>query len=88
MLQSFGSCVMLDSLCDQDTFLVVLFVLIQYLEGHGDLVNGLIMGVIEVVIWLILVINLVTKSPGLSKYGKEAKKANCGARPATSKKMF
>ena len=34
-----------------------------YLEGHGDLVNGLIMGIIGVSIWLIGVINLLTKSP-------------------------
>ena len=36
---------------------------LQYLEGHGDLVNALIMGILGVVIWLIRVINLLTKSP-------------------------
>ena len=54
------------------------------MDGHGDLVTWLIMGLAEVVIWLIGVTNLFTKSPGRSKYGKEAKKANCGARPVTS----
>ena len=34
-----------------------------YLEGHGDLVSGLIMGIVGVIIWLIGVINLPTKSP-------------------------
>ena len=29
----------------------------------GDLVSGLIMGIIRVIIWLIGVINLLTKSP-------------------------
>ena len=33
-----------------------------YLEGHGDLVNGLIMGIIRVTIWIIGVINPLTKS--------------------------
>ena len=33
-----------------------------YLEGHGDFVSRLIMGMIGVIIWLI-VIKLVTKSP-------------------------
>ena len=36
---------------------------LQYLEGHGDLVHALIMGIIGVVIWLIGVINLLTRSP-------------------------
>ena len=34
----------------------------QYLEGQGDLVSGLIMGIIWVPIWVIGVINLLTKS--------------------------
>ena len=34
-----------------------------YLEGHGDLVNGLIMRIIWVTIWIIGVINPLTKSP-------------------------
>ena len=34
-----------------------------YLEGHGDLVNGLILGITGVTIWLLGVINLPTKSP-------------------------
>ena len=33
------------------------------LEGHGDLVSRLVMGIIGVIIWLIGVINLLTKSP-------------------------
>ena len=33
------------------------------LEGHADLVNGLIMGIVGVIIWLIRVLNLLTKSP-------------------------
>ena len=44
------------------------FHLAGYLEGHGDLVSGLIMGIIRVIIWLIGVSNLLTKSPGPSKY--------------------
>ena len=32
----------------------------MYLEGHGDLVSRLIMGIIGVFIWLIGVIELVT----------------------------
>ena len=36
---------------------------LMYLEGQGDLVNGLIMGIICVTIWVIGVINLLTKSP-------------------------
>ena len=35
----------------------------HYLEGQGDLVSGLIMGIIGVTIWVIGVINLLTKSP-------------------------
>ena len=34
-----------------------------YLEGQGDLVSRLIMGIIRVTIWVIGVINLLTKSP-------------------------
>ena len=34
-----------------------------YLEGQGDLVSGLIMGIIRVTIWVIGVITLLTKSP-------------------------
>ena len=34
-----------------------------YLEGHGDLVSRLIMGITGVIIWLIGVIDLLTKSP-------------------------
>ena len=34
-----------------------------YLEGQGDLVTRLIMGIIGVTIWVIGVINLLTKSP-------------------------
>ena len=34
-----------------------------YLEGHGDLVSGFIMGVIGLTIWLIGVIKLLTQSP-------------------------
>ena len=34
-----------------------------YLEGQGDLVSGLIMGITRVTIWVIGVINLFTKSP-------------------------
>ena len=34
-----------------------------YLEGQGDLVSGLIRGVTGVTIWVIGVINLLTKSP-------------------------
>ena len=35
----------------------------KYLGGHGDLVSRLIMGIIGVTIWVIGVINLLTKSP-------------------------
>ena len=34
-----------------------------YLEGQGDLVSRLIKGIIGVTIWVIGVINLLTKSP-------------------------
>ena len=34
-----------------------------YLEGQGDLVSRLIMGLIRVSIWVIGIINLLTKSP-------------------------
>ena len=34
-----------------------------FLEGQGDLVSGLIWGVNGVTIWIIEVINLLTKSP-------------------------
>ena len=37
--------------------------LLHYLEGHGDVVSGLIMGKARVIIWLIGVINRPTKSP-------------------------
>ena len=37
--------------------------LVLYLEGQGDLVNRLIVGIIRVTIWAIGVINLLTKSP-------------------------
>ena len=37
--------------------------LILHLEGHGDLVSRLVMGIIGVIIWLIGMINLLTKSP-------------------------
>ena len=33
------------------------------MEGQGDLVSGLIMGVSRVTIWVLEVINLLTKSP-------------------------
>ena len=33
------------------------------LDGHGDLVSRLIIGIIGVIIWLIGLINLLTKSP-------------------------
>ena len=35
----------------------------RYLEGHGDLVSRLIRGITRVTIWVIGVINLLTKSP-------------------------
>ena len=34
-----------------------------YLEGQGDLVSRSIMGIIRVTIWVIWVINPLTKSP-------------------------
>ena len=34
-----------------------------YLEGQGDLVSRLILGIIGVTIWLIGVISILTKSP-------------------------
>ena len=34
-----------------------------YLEGHGDSVSRVIMGIIRVIIWLIGVINLLPTSP-------------------------
>ena len=34
-----------------------------YLEGQGDLVNGLIRGITRVTIWVIGVSDLLTKSP-------------------------
>ena len=34
-----------------------------YLGGQGDLVSSLIMGIIRPTIWVIGVINLLTKSP-------------------------
>ena len=36
---------------------------IPYLEGQGDLVSRLIMGITRVTIWVIGVINLLTKFP-------------------------
>ena len=35
----------------------------SYLEGQGDLVSRLIMGITRVTIWVIWVTNLLTKSP-------------------------
>ena len=35
----------------------------SYLEGHEDLVSRLMVGIIGVIIWLIGVIDLLTKSP-------------------------
>ena len=34
-----------------------------YLEGQGDLVSRLVMGIIRVTIWVIRVLNPLTKSP-------------------------
>ena len=34
-----------------------------YLEGHGDLITRLTMGIIGVTMWVIGVINLLSKSP-------------------------
>ena len=36
---------------------------IRYLEGQGDLVSRLIMQMARVTIWVIGVVNLLTKSP-------------------------
>ena len=36
---------------------------ISCLEGQGDLISRLIMGIIRVTIWVIVVINLLTKFP-------------------------
>ena len=36
---------------------------LDYLEGHGDLVGRFIMGIIGVILWVIGVINLLTKFP-------------------------
>ena len=36
---------------------------LNYLEGQGDLVSSLIMGISRVTIWVIGVITLLTKSP-------------------------
>ena len=36
---------------------------VVYLEGQGDLVSGLIVGIIRVIIWVIGVINLLTRAP-------------------------
>ena len=40
----------------------------HYLEGHGDLVSRVVIGVTGVIIWLMGVINLLSKSPCPSKY--------------------
>ena len=34
-----------------------------FLEGHGDLVSGLIRGIVGVIIWLTEVIHLLTNFP-------------------------
>ena len=39
-----------------------------YLEGQGDLVTRLIVGIIGVAKWVIGVVNLLPKSPCPSKY--------------------
>ena len=36
---------------------------LHILRGQGDLVSGLIMGILGVTLWVIGVINLLTKSP-------------------------
>ena len=36
---------------------------LHYLEGQGDLVSRLILGITRVTIWVTGVINLLTKSP-------------------------
>ena len=38
-----------------------------YLAGRGDLISRLIMGITRVIMWVIGVINLLTKPPGPSK---------------------
>ena len=38
-------------------------ILTHYFEGQGNLVTRLIMGILRVTIWVIGVINLLTKSP-------------------------
>ena len=47
--------------------LILIMIMIKnigdYLEGHGDLVSKLIMGITGFITWLIGVINLLTKSP-------------------------
>ena len=50
--------------CPED-FEKISFLMIRppFLEGHGDLVNTLMMGIIGAIFWLIGVINLLTKSP-------------------------
>ena len=40
-----------------------LYNIFPYLEGQGDLVGGLIIGISRVTIWVIGVIKLLTKSP-------------------------
>ena len=37
------------------------------MEGQGDLVSGLIMGITRVTIWVVGIMNLLTKSPSPSK---------------------
>ena len=36
---------------------------VTYLEGHGDLVSRLVMGIIRILIWLIRASSLLNKSP-------------------------
>ena len=40
-----------------------LLAILDYLEGQGDLVSRLGMGIIRVTIWVKGVVNLLTKSP-------------------------
>ena len=35
----------------------------SYLEGHGDLVTGLVMGIIGIILWLTGAKNILTNSP-------------------------
>ena len=35
----------------------------RYLEGQGDLVSGLIMGISRAILWVTAVSNLLAKSP-------------------------